>query len=99
MEAILNDLYDSEINVQIECAWDSGWYAAFGNSYEGFKESINLDRLRDVLEWLVVTACKLYPGSTFAKKWQYATCQTEDCPYFPYFDGELCESCADKRCT
>jgi len=67
VEAILNDLYASEVNASISWVWDGGFYAVLGNPK--LAEQFALPTIRDAVLWLRDAACKHLPDSDFARKY------------------------------
>jgi hypothetical protein len=67
IEAILNDLYASEINASISWVWDGGFYAVLGNPK--IAEASSLPTIRDAVLWLRDAACRHLPDSDFAQKY------------------------------
>lgn len=94
----MQDMYDSEINLQIESFWESGFYAAFGNSYTGLEEIGCYETYQEALERSIDAAVSKYPMSTFAKKYG-GVCATEDCPYLTQPSKDKCDDCLDPACT
>jgi hypothetical protein len=66
IEAILDDLYASEINASISWVWDGGFHAVLGNPK--IDEASSLPTIRDAVLWLRDAACKHLPDSDFAQK-------------------------------
>lgn len=68
MEEELKRLYDSEINVRIDCFWDGGWRVMLGDESNGYKkpdwDSCELDEIVPAIREL---ACKHYPNSDYVK--------------------------------
>ena len=68
--SVLDDLYDSEINIQISSFWDGGYCVKLGYSGDGFKsESQYIETLDDVAREIIRMAVNLYPASDFGKKY------------------------------
>ncbi len=67
LEAILDDLYASEINASISWIWDSGFRATLGSPK--LAEQWALPTIRDAVLWLRDAACKHLPDSDFARKY------------------------------
>ena len=62
--AILHKLYDAEINVSIESAWDNGYTVAIGNEGRGLQsddEHFTVDELDRLPDWLETKARGLHP--------------------------------------
>ena len=68
IEAILNDLYASEINASISWVWDGGFYAVLGDPKLA-NHKMGLPTIRDAVLWLRDAACKHLPNSEFAQKY------------------------------
>lgn len=68
MEHELKKIYDSEINIEISCFWDSGWQVRIGDSINGYKypdwDCCELDEVIPALQELIK---KHYPESEYAK--------------------------------
>jgi hypothetical protein len=87
---MLQDLYDSEINVKIGWFWDGGieihlgngiydvydYETSTGTNHELWQATTHVKNMSEAEEWLKNTAIKLYPNSTFAKK--YGDTHTEE---------------------
>ena len=71
LASILDDLYDSEINIQISSFWDSGYTVRLvGDGISRFEEESHfLDGLDDVANEIIRMAVKHYPESDFGKKY------------------------------
>jgi hypothetical protein len=67
IEAILDDLYASEINASISWVWDGGFHAELGNPK--IAKASSLPTIRDAVLWLRDAACKHLPDSDFAQKY------------------------------
>ena len=67
VEAILNDLYASEINASISWIWDGGFYAVLGNPKQA--EGWAFPSVGKAVEWLREQAIVHYPDSGFARKY------------------------------
>lgn len=84
---MLQDLYDSEINVKIAWFWDGGIEVHIGNGiydvydYEtqsgtnnkSWQASTHVADIAEAEQWLKLKAIELYPDSDFAKKYVEAT--------------------------
>lgn len=73
LEQVIEALYVSEINAQIQWCWDGGFDVSIGNtsvSGYGFAQNAtaqaNFKTVAEITEWLSKTAKKLYPKSLFA---------------------------------
>jgi hypothetical protein len=67
IEAILDDLYASEINASISWVWDGGLHAVLGNPK--IADASSLPSIRDAVLWLRDAACEHLPDSDFAQKY------------------------------
>ncbi len=67
LSKILEDLYDSEINVSVSCFWDGGWDIALGDAANGWRAKTCVDNLDEAVPWLIENAKKAWPDSQFAK--------------------------------
>jgi len=65
---VLQDLYDSEINISMYWEWDSGCTIEIGASYN-VQDSYNSDDLTKCFSWLINRVIELYPKSEFHKKY------------------------------
>lgn len=65
---VLQELYDSEINVRIVSFWDDGYSISLGDEMNGFKAEFNTQDWAEAEEWLISEACRIWPDSVFAKK-------------------------------
>ena len=66
IEAILSDLYASEINASISWIWDGGFQATLGAPPV---EEYALPTIRNAVLWLRDKACERFPDSEFARKY------------------------------
>jgi hypothetical protein len=69
VEAILDDLYASEINVDISWLWDGGIDVRLGDQLNGYKAEGKVSTMHEAAVWLRGQACKHYPDSGFAGKY------------------------------
>ena len=69
--SILQDLYDSEINVSvsIESLWDCGITVRIGDRLNGFRAERSFEYWASAETWLRATAISLYPDSQFAERY------------------------------
>ncbi len=68
---ILNDLYSSEINYQINTFWDYGYTVKIGDKLNGVKqEQAWITSFDDAVSELCKLAIIHYPESNFAKKYK-----------------------------
>ena len=69
IEEILNDLYESEINVGIASFWDGGYHVHIGDDMNGYLYTDSFfETLDEAAEALKVAAINLFPQSDFARK-------------------------------
>lgn len=73
LEAVLQALYDSEINVQIQWCYDAGFDVAVGNAYccgmsNRPEASAVIRKAADIAPWLIETSKRIYPNSQFTKQ-------------------------------
>jgi hypothetical protein len=66
IEAILNDLYASEISASISWITDGGFHVTLGAPQI---EEYALPTIRDAVLWLRDKACQHFPESDFARKY------------------------------
>jgi hypothetical protein len=79
VEAILDDLYASEINVEISWLWDGGIdvkvgrrrgiNVKLGDPLNGFAAKGKVKTMLEAAVWLRDQACKHNPDSEFARKY------------------------------
>jgi hypothetical protein len=79
VEAILDDLYASEINVEISWLWDGGIdvkvgrrrgiNVKLGDPLNGYDAKGKVKTMAEAAAWLRDQACQHYPDSEFA--WKY----------------------------
>jgi len=71
LETVLQDLYNSEINLQISWFWDAGIEVKFGDDLNGWKPNpLLLSNISKITKEIIKETIKLYPESQFAKKYQ-----------------------------
>jgi hypothetical protein len=70
LEHLLQDLYDSEINVEIMWCWDGGFEFHL-NDIHNEVVAVNVKKADEIAPALAQKCLELYPESAFAKK--YAT--------------------------
>ncbi len=66
---IPQDLYDSEINFEIEPFWDGGFYVRIGDHINGYKAEGDCQSYVEALEQLRDWGIIHYPNSDFAKQY------------------------------
>ena len=69
VEAILDDLYASEINVDISWLWDGGIDVKLGDQLNGYKAEGKVSMMHTAAVWLRDQACQQHPDSGFARKY------------------------------
>jgi hypothetical protein len=67
IEAILNDLYASEVDASISWIWDVGFHVALGDPE--LAEGWAFKTIGEAVAWLREEACPHYPDSDFAQKY------------------------------
>ena len=70
IEAVINDLYASEINASISWAWDGGIDLELGDPLNGYDAYGKVSTVAEVAAWLRDHACQHYPDSEFARKYR-----------------------------
>ena len=93
MEKELQRMYDSEINVRIQCFWDGGWHVAVGDEMNGLKwpkwDNCELDQVIPALQDLIR---EHYPNSTYARDWlchcEVCAGHFDNCRFAPINDPE-----------
>lgn len=68
--SVMQDLYDSEINVATESFFDGGWHVRIGDQQNGFTTETIQMTWSDVESWLSEQAIARYPNSDFAIKYR-----------------------------
>lgn len=66
MKDLLQQLYNSEINVSLSSFYDGGFTCKIGDEMNGFKSEKTSTDLDEIEIWLKNTAIELYPESKFA---------------------------------
>jgi hypothetical protein len=69
VEAILDDLYESEINASISWFWDNRIDVKLGDPLNGYAAEDKVSTLAEAAAWLRDQACQHYPDSEFARKY------------------------------
>jgi hypothetical protein len=67
VEAILDDLYASEVNASISWIWDGGFYVTLGDPKQA--EGWAFPSIGEAVAWLGDQAIVHYPNSEFARKY------------------------------
>lgn len=70
---ILQELYDSEINVRLRTFFDAGFHACLGDEWDGFREGMDFPTLAEACEYLKQQAIEHFPESKFAQKYKGVT--------------------------
>ena len=65
MQAELQKIYDSEINVSISWFWDGGIDLKLGDDMNGYSAESNVATIREVIPWLQQAIAKHYPRSKY----------------------------------
>lgn len=68
LAAVMQSLYNSEINCAVSCFWDGGWDVKLGDDMNGYQAEDNFDDLAEAAKWLTAEAKRHYPESQFAKQ-------------------------------
>src|SRR4051812_33545212 len=68
--SVMQDLYDSEINVETESFFDSGWVVRIGDKKNGFVAETIRESWVDVEAWLTTQAIERFPNSEFARQYR-----------------------------
>lgn len=66
---VLQDVYDSEINLTLGWFWDGGINLVIGDDMNGVRHADHFDTMEGLVIWLTQELPRLYPDSEFAKKW------------------------------
>lgn len=82
--SVMQDLYDSEINVKLMSRWDIGWKVRLGDTEEDALEFM-VDTWQELEDWLVKEAIARYPNSEFAAKYRRRLWQRR--PHLTLVDG------------
>ena len=69
VEAILDDLYASETNVEIFWLWDGGIDVKLGDELNGYRAEGQVSTMHEAAVWLRDQACQQHPDSGFARKY------------------------------
>lgn len=67
LEAELQKIYDSEINIRIGWMWDAGIEVALGDEVNGFVAAETVKSAADVLLWFQEAIAHFYPDSDYAR--------------------------------
>ncbi len=71
--SIMQELYDSEINVSISTFWDGGYDLKLGDDMNGFRAEGNVDFWEQIEPWFTQKALEHWPDSDFALAHRQAT--------------------------
>jgi hypothetical protein len=63
---VLQELYDSEINVTVSSFWDGGFQVKLGDPMNGYVAETRVGSWTEAEQWLRETAAEIYPDSIFA---------------------------------
>jgi len=64
--SVMQDLYDSEINVETESFFDGGWVVRIGDKKNGSVVETIRESWLEVEAWLTTQAIERFPNSDFA---------------------------------
>ena len=76
--AVLQALYDSEININMHWFWDGGIEYGIGDEMNGWKYESRKETIREAIVDIAENACRVYPNSGFAKKYAKAFSGQQD---------------------
>jgi len=64
---LLNNLYESEINVSVESFWDGGFLVRVGDHMNGYKIEKTFSRITaETVDWLDTEVRRMMPKSCYA---------------------------------
>lgn len=63
---VLQELYDSEINVTVSSFWDGGFDVKLGDPMNGYRAETRVGSWPEAEQWLRDKAAEIYPDSSFA---------------------------------
>jgi hypothetical protein len=72
---ILEDLYDSEINISLGSFWDCGVWVKLGDPLNGYRAETTVRTISEAILWLRDQAIAHYPQSSFAQKYGHLLIQ------------------------
>jgi hypothetical protein len=68
---ILDAMYESEINVRVDCFHDDGWIGLLGDDLNGFPfAKVRGKNFDECVRHLAAQACAVYPESDFANAYR-----------------------------
>jgi|HubBroStandDraft_6_1064221.scaffolds.fasta_scaffold1515548_2 hypothetical protein len=70
LETLLSALHDSEINGAVSWFYDGVWRMTLGDPHNGTDAEAVVGSIGEAVGWLRSTAVRLYPDSTFARKYR-----------------------------
>ena len=70
--AVLQALYNSEINIEMKWFWDGGIEYRIGDELNGWKYESQKQTVREAVTDIARNACRVYPASGFAAKYSRA---------------------------
>jgi hypothetical protein len=71
LETLLTALHDSEINGAVFWFYDGLWQVRLGDISNGVDAEAVVGSIGEAAEWLRSNAVRLYPDSTFARKYTH----------------------------
>ena len=66
LAAELQNIYDSEINIELSWLWDGGVEVRLGDRLNGFVAETNVPVVADIIPWLQEAIAHFYPDSAYA---------------------------------
>jgi hypothetical protein len=75
LEADLQRIYNSEINIRIGWLWDGGIDVRIGDEMNGFLAEATVQTISEIVPWLQEAIAHFYPASTYAASLDPATRQ------------------------
>jgi hypothetical protein len=70
LETVITALHDSEINGAVSWFYDGVWRVTLGDLHNRIDAEAVVGSIGEAAEWLRSTAVRLYPDSTFARKYR-----------------------------
>ena len=68
--SVLQDIYDSEVDIYIATFWDGGYEVKIGNFQGGWVAEGKVDRFGMVEAWFIEQMFKYYPHSSFVHQYR-----------------------------
>lgn len=68
LQKVLQEAYNSEINIEISCFWDGGWTVSLGDHINGYKETDIMLKANEIADTIHRMILRHYPDSDYAKK-------------------------------